>query len=354
MILNAPKMVDYQGTITRRTIRVGADTVRIEQRVVHARPDRDRIDQIDALKKQETVVIRIKDDVYWREPRADSTVYYHRRGQGDRVLDQGLRFSSLDLLRANYDVIIQGQKTMLDRPAVVLAIRPKQRGRLAKVAWIDQQTGLVLRTEDRDETGRLIAESFFTSLTLNPTIHSRLFATDEWANRAVEAQPVIACESVQEVERKAGFPLSIPASLPKGFALESLRVLSYVGRPLVHFTYTDGLSQLSLFERVAPSTDQAARAWPGGTPRRRGAVDLWKRGLFTIMRRHDGTKLYTIISDIDESESIKMIESLRVSRQSHALASSRSFYLSWTAGGIVVVAMLIFGWWVIRQRSATG
>lgn len=350
--LNAPKVCDYQGTIMRKTSPAGEDTQRVVQRVFHKRPHSDRVDVLDP--RPGAVIIRIEEDVYWREPRADSIAYSHRRGSGERVLDSGLQFSRIDLLMANYDVTVRGRDVLLGREAVVVTVRPKYAGRSTKIAWIDTQTGLVLRAEDRDEADRVITETWFASLALNPALDDRLFATDEWANRPVAEASVIGCGSIQEVQRIAGFQVAAPVYLPSGFTLESLRIGSYVSRPIVHFTYTDGLAQLSVFERVAPATDQAARAWPGGTPQRRGTVNIWKRGLFTILRRHDGIRLYTVVSNIAESESIKLIESLLVVGPSPAVASSRSSYLWWTAGGGALMGMLVAGWWLIRRRGAFG
>lgn len=348
--LNAPNAYDYQGILMRKISPAGEDSIRVVvQRVFHKRPAWDRVDILDP--RPGAVVIRLQDDVYRREPRADSIAYSHRRGQGDRELDSGLRFSNIDLLMANYDVTIHGRDTLLGRKATVVMIRPKHPGRLTKTAWIDRQTGLVLRAEDRDETGRMMAETWFSNLTINPRLDQRLFATDEWKHRVVEVESVIGCGSIQKVQRIAGSQVAAPVYLPGGFTLESLRVLSYNDRPLVHFTYTDGLAQLSLFERVVLATDNTTRAWPRGTPRHHGSVNIWKRGLFTILRRHDGIRLYTVVSNIAESESLKLIESLRVIGPAPALASSRSAYLGWSVGGIAAMVGLVVGWRLVRRRG---
>lgn len=352
MILDAPKRVSYKGTITQQRYPADGDTVRIIQRVVHQHPDRERIEFLEPQNMRGSVVIRIRDDIYERESKGDSTVYSHRRRKDQDMLNLGLGFSSLNLLRANYDLTMHGRATLLNRPATLLSIASKHPGRRSKTVWVDRETGLVLRVEDRNEAGKLVEESFFSSIILNPRIDPAVFATNEWSDHAVEENEVIACGSMQEVQKEAGFALAAPVYLPAGFALDGLRVIRYVGRPMVHFIYTDGLAQVSLYERVAPPTDRAARAWPGGTPERRGDVDIWKRGPFTVLRRSDAGKLYTVVSsDITEAEAIKLIESLYVIKVTAETPAAQSPAI-WLAGGVVMIAGLTLGGWIWRRRCS--
>lgn len=354
MILDAPKTVDYEGILT--TQRFGAEeepVFHMTQRVAHQHPDKNRIDSIDPSTLEKTVVVQIKYDAYWRETRGDSTRYTHRRRQGDNVVDLGLGFSSLDLLQTNYGLTIQGNDTILKRPAVKLAISPKHPGRNSKTAWVDRATGLVLRTESRDEQGKLLEEVFFSRITINPKLDAALFSTDEWKDRTVEVNQVIACGSMQEVEKEAGFALAAPVFIPAGFTLDHLRVIRYWGQPMAHFTYTDGLAQISLYQRVASPTDKAARAFPGGVPETFEDVQFWKRSgdfPYSILRLSHDSKLFTMISDVSDEESLQMIKSLCVIKSTTSGDDSAAIY--WFTGGGVLVGCLVLGGWLIRSRRA--
>jgi|GEM_PF-1699786 len=313
MVMDAPMQVSYRATMTRQRYNVDGDTTfRSSQHIIHQYPDRDRLDIPVAEGRQSTVVIRIKDDVYRRKASGDTLYYSHRHQRGTDVLDIGLGFSSLDLIQTNYHLENTGSDQVMNRSAAILTFNPRHPGRLTKKAWIDEETGLVLRTEDRDESGSLVEELYFTNLQVNPHLKADLFDTKEWEGRAVESRQVIACGSVNEVQNEAGFALSAPVYVPAGFTLEHRRVIQYYGQPLVHFMYTDGLAQLSLFQRLTSSSNEAAKAWPDGAPVRRGNIEVWQDDTYSIFRLNKGGKLFTLVGSITETESINLLESLCV------------------------------------------
>ena len=348
LISAAAKNVSYQGVLTQLRLTASGDTLRFSERLAHQRPDLDRIDVLEPSARRGVVVIRTHGEVYRREGIGD-TLFYSRRSQlGPDVLDMGLDFSRLDLLRANYELALKDAPSLLGRPTAMLTISPRYLGRRVKTAWIDTQTGLVLRTEDRDESGTLAEAVFFTSLQINPLMDPAQFDTAEWKDRAIEVNEVIACGSYTEVQREAGFPLSAPVYLPPGFMLERLRVLRFAGQRMVHFSYTDGLAQLSLFERVAAATDSAAQVWPGGLPELRGDVRVWKRAPYTILRRSDRGKLSTVVSTLSESESMKLVQSLCILQTPESEASSTN-RTPWVASG--AVGLVLVAGWFWRRRS---
>ncbi|MEE2991812.1 MAG: sigma-E factor regulatory protein RseB domain-containing protein [Gemmatimonadota bacterium] len=349
MIMDAPKQVSYRATMTRQRYNADGDTIfRSTQHIIHQHPDRDRI-EVDG--QHNTVVIRIKDDIYRRKASGDSLKYSHRHQRGSDVLDIGLGFSSLDLLQTNYHIEHVGSDHVMNRPTLILTFNPQHPGRLTKKAWIDEQTGLVLRTEDRDETGSLTEELYFANLQIDPSLSPDLFDMSEWEGRAVEFRQVIACGSMSEVQKEAGFALAAPVNIPAGFTLEHRRVIQYYGQPMVHFMYTDGLAQLSLFQRVAPPTDEVA--WPDGAPERRGDIQMWKLNTYSILRRVKNDKLFTLIGDIPDAESISLLKSLCAIKPSAASIDQASLIgsSSWIVGGSVVGALLLGAWTFRRRRT---
>ena len=349
-IMEAPRNVDYEGILTTQKITDEAEPVRNTHRIIHQKPDRNRIDRFDPATMDKFVVVQVDRDVYQRQEHGDSTYYTHRRLRGERSLDLGLGFSSLNLLDTNYDIAVEGNDTILDRTTVKLSLRPRHPRRISKTAWVDEATGLVLRTEDRDEYGNLIEEMYFSRIIVNPMIDETLFATDEWADLEVEENQVIACGTMKEVEKEAGFALAAPVYMPAGFTLDRLRVILYANQPTAHFTYTDGLAQISLYQRVAPPTDKAAMAWPTGTPEVQNDVQVWNRGpLDYVLRHNDDTRLFTLVSEISEEESIDMIKSVCVINPPEPAGHSASIDLLWFAGGGVMVGSLILGGWFFRR-----
>src|SRR5690348_11466749 len=69
----------------------------------------------------------------------------------------------LDLLRSNYVVEYVGEGSSSNRPASIVAIR-RHDGTLAAQYWLDSDTGLPLRREMFDESGRRVSEGAFIDL----------------------------------------------------------------------------------------------------------------------------------------------------------------------------------------------
>ena len=351
-VVDAPLQVDYEGLLTTQSYTDSENPVRNTHRITHQKPDRNRFEVVTEGSDVEQTVIQIGNDVFRREIHGNGESYAHRRITGETGLELGLGFSSLDLLATNYELIIQGHDEFLSRPAVILTLQPNHPGRISKTAWVDESTGLVLRTEDRDGYGTLIEETFFSSITIDPEIQESVFRTDAWADRAIEENEVIACGTMQEVEEQAGFPLAAPVYMPAGFTLDRLRVILYANQPTAHFTYTDGLSKISVYQRVAARSDSAALAWPGGTPDVQNDIQVWDRGAHSyILRSSDELRLFTLVSEISEDESINMIRSLCVVNPPESNSHTASIDFLWFAGGGLMVGSIVLGSWFIRRRN---
>ncbi len=344
-IMEAPARVSYRATMTKQRFNAEGDTTRFVQEITHQRPDRDRIDIPDPDGNIREVIIRVEDDIYRRKATGNSLFYSHRHQSNTNVLDMSLEFSSLDLLQTNYDLDITGSDLLLDRPVAVLAFKPRHPGRMTMTAWIDEETGLVLRTEERNEAGMLVEELFLTEFETDPHITSDTFATNEWTGKSVEINQVIACGSISEVQREADFRLNAPVYIPPGFILQHRRVIQHHGQPVVHFMYSDGLSRMSLFQRVA-SSEEADRS-PKGTPDLLGDVRVWDRGPYSILRRYYDGKLFTVIGDVAVSESVELLTSLCTVKPSVAASPSPTGYSSWIGAGAGVLAV---GLWIFWRR----
>ena len=345
-IMDAPARVSYRATMTKQRFNAAGDTTRYVQIITHQRPDRDRIDIPDSDGRIREVIIRVDDDIYRRKAEKDSLFYSHRRQSNSNLLDMNLEFSSLDLLQTNYELEITGTDRLLDRPVTVLAFKPRHPGRMTLTAWIDDDTGLVMRTEERNEAGALVEELFLTEFEKDPYIPPDLFATEEWTGKSVEINQVVACGSISEVQQVADFRLNAPVYIPPGFTLQQRRVIQHQGQPLVHFMYGDGLSRISLFQRIA-STDEMNRS-PKGTPELYGDVRVWDRGPYAILRRNFDGKLFTVIGDVAVNESVELLTSLCTIKPAVSASPVHTGYSSWIGAGAGVLAVGLFLLW--RRR----
>ena len=344
-IMEAPDRVSYRATLTKQRFSADGDTTRYVQIITHQRPDRDRIDIPDTDGRTREVIIRVDHDIYRRTASGDSIFYSHRRQSNSNVLDMNLEFSSLDLLQTNYELEITAADRLLDRPVAVLAFKPRHPGRMTITAWIDEETGLVMRTEERNEAGVLVEEVFLSEFEQDPRISPDLFDTEEWTGKSVETNQVIACGSIGEVQKEAEFKLNAPVYVPPGFALQQRRVIQHHDEPLVHFMYSDGLSRISLFQRIA-SADETHRS-PRGTPEVHGDVRVWNRGPYSILRRYYDGKLFTVIGDVAVSESVELLTSLCTINPTVAASPAPAGYSSWIGAG---AGLLAVGLWILWRR----
>ena len=174
--------------------------------------------------------------------------------QGASTTVPGLPAEPLLLLKQHYDLRLAPNDVVAGRPVqVVQAWRSD--GTLAASFWLDVATSLVLRRELFDKTGRLVRASAYVAIRIG--------------------QPAQPPSFVQElVRRPAGQPLGPAAQaqlqrakwhivkmLPGGLTLYDARSWVDAGHRVVHLSYSDGLSTLSLFEQRGHLSTSKMHGW---------------------------------------------------------------------------------------------
>ena len=160
----------------------------------------------------------------------------------------------LGLVAANYDVVHDGEGRVAGRKAmIVAALRrtaaapgPPAVAAPANIAvarfWIDRETGLLLRREVYDSRGTIVRASAFIDISIGST------------GLLTHLPPMIprpSSTSVDEgrLDRLRGAGWTCPDSLPTGLDLYDARQLQDPAGPIMHFSYSDGLTTVSLFEQ---------------------------------------------------------------------------------------------------------
>jgi sigma-E factor negative regulatory protein RseB len=161
----------------------------------------------------------------------------------DRALDQGgvlwvsPRLTALML--ANYRVFSAGHGWVAGRKALVVELRRRD-GSLAAQFWLDAATKLPLRRDTFDSHSRLLSTAAFTSLNLG----------SHGLRQMPEATGQVWTEQLGSAGlasmRASGWPL--PQRLGDGLMLfAAARRFSSATGEVVHLSYSDGLSVVSLF-----------------------------------------------------------------------------------------------------------
>jgi sigma-E factor negative regulatory protein RseB len=186
----------------------------------------------------------------------------------------GYTSKMLDLLERNYAVVRAGQGEVSGRPTSVIEAR-RADGTAAGRFYIDRQTGLMLRRELLDQQGREVNLTFFTEI--RPSVPKAQFVAVS-APRTVEAPWAHELAGAELGSlRYRGWP--VHSSLPNRLSLYDARQLDGDG-PVVHLSYSDGLSVVSVFVQRGTLDASSVAHWRKAT---RGGRTVYLRD--TVQQR---------------------------------------------------------------------
>jgi len=206
----------------------------------------------------------------------------------------------LGLLARNYDVTLGGQEQVAGRAArVVEAYRPA--GALAARFWLDARTGLLLRREVFDRSGRTVRASAYVSLRLrrpDPGEHLPPVQPAPWRERVSGSELAVL--------RAAGW--TCPRELPHNLSLYDARRFEDPQGSIVHLSYSDGLSTVSVFEQRGRLELAGLTGWRST---RIGGADVHLREGVPqrITWSADGT-VYTVLADAAPETVADIVRSL--------------------------------------------
>lgn len=147
-------------------------------------------------------------------------------------------------LEANYRVDLLGRaRSVIGRPARIVAVNPRDGYRFGYRIWIDEETRMPVRTDLCDAQGNVLEQVLFTSLRIGGALPDAAFRP------AVDAQ---GFEWLRQNRTPARDVDSLPwrlVKLPPGFRLNSAaqQQLPGVQKPVMHLVLSDGLASVSVF-----------------------------------------------------------------------------------------------------------
>ena len=162
----------------------------------------------------------------------------------------------LDLLRVNYVLEYEGLGTSSNRSARIVAVR-RHDGTLAARFWLDAATGLPLRREMFDKSGRRVSEGAFIDLQIGdqelgevPAEAGRAWTPYAPANSAAARPTAAQLASLQTDGWR------VPGRLAGNMILSGVSRAATPSGPVVDARYSDGLSVASVFMQrgVLPRT----------------------------------------------------------------------------------------------------
>lgn len=144
--------------------------------------------------------------------------------------------SQLKLVDNYYTLKLLGSDRAAGRDTQLISVSPKDEYRYGYRLWLDNDTGLLLKSDLLDQQGRVLEQVMFTSLELIESEKTSEPLSSEQSDQSMRAHS----------ENKSSPSRLMVGHLPKGFEL--IESQTGVGHSDVeHMVYSDGLASVSVF-----------------------------------------------------------------------------------------------------------
>ncbi len=211
------------------------------------------------------------------------------------------RIRDLRLFLQNWSVSDTGQQeTVAGRVGSVLEFRRIGGAATWYRAWIDPQTGLVLRAEERDAGGQLVSRVEFSTFTLTPDFTGVALHGDRFAPTPLD--------SLTDTTAKIGFQVRVPSILPKGYRLESAEGLNDGTGNWARLAYGDGVEQVFFLETHLPP-GQGGGTTPTDVDIGPKSVRIFRVGPWTVLQGRFNQDRVIVLGKVDETSLLRMLKS---------------------------------------------
>jgi outer membrane lipoprotein-sorting protein len=274
MALEAPRLVDYEGTKVITVLRNGStETITVAES--HKRPDDMRLEYVSPEDVAGRLIVDNGNTAWHYEPRLNMAF------QGPTLQGQ-LLSRDFTLLVRNYRIRAFGVDEVIGRQAYVIALDAVKPG-VHRQLWVDRSTGTVLRSEERDPTRGVVLSTYFSRISFSLNLPEAYFNFRLPAGARVFSMFTTASDSTSPaaLQARVRFPVLIPPVLPEGYTFRGGALSQFGSLTSVYLRYSDGGNLISFFEAPAgsigwPSAGKAIKV--GGQPAR--FVDL---GYFRVL-----------------------------------------------------------------------
>ncbi len=268
MALDAPRVLDYEGTKVITVLRGGrTETITVAES--HKRPDAVRLEYLSPEALAGRLIVDNGTVAWHYEPRLNMAF------EGPAL---GGEFQGRDLtvLLRNYRVAALGVEDVIGRQAYVIALDPINPG-VRRQLWVDRSTGMVLRSEVRDPSRGVILSAYFARISFSLNLPEAHFQFRLPAGARVFKMFTAEAGSMSPaaLQARVRFPVLIPPVLPEGYTFRGGALSRFGSLESVYLRYTNGGNLISFFEAPAGSIGWPSAGHPttvGGRPAR--LVDL--------------------------------------------------------------------------------
>jgi sigma-E factor negative regulatory protein RseB len=219
--------------------------------IVHTRDERGQRERLVSLTGEPREVIRDDNILTCIWPASRAVVIEPRRsrlgGLPAAIPDRGFGPDS------PYSFGLEGEQRIAGLPCRTVKIEPKDDLRYGHRLCINEESGMLLKSEMLDHEGNTIEQFMFTSIQFPSTVSDDRFVPvmkgEGFATYRVDSQP-----NHSELPPDPGWKVR---DIPAGFQLTSVtkRPMAANQNPVQHMVLSDGLATVSVFISLAPSLD---------------------------------------------------------------------------------------------------
>jgi len=161
--------------------------------------------------------------------------------------------SWLRMLLENCRMRIVKRTAVAGRPATEIFLQPKGAGG-SRTLWIDNDTGVILHSEERNSEGELVTATVYRSIVYGKTAPPDRFFPIAPSGPPVRWRPeddfAFKADQPEEIHRAIGLPLREPAYIPEGFVREGYYLYKCPGCSLKTAVtrYVNGLDSLTVIQ----------------------------------------------------------------------------------------------------------
>lgn len=275
----AARQSNYQGTLV-----VSRGGQMMSSRVAHFCEGTQSFERVDVLDGKSRHVLRHNDQVLTVWPAERTATLEERQSAPTTAGPQGVDARLL----AHYDVFAEGRSRVAGHDATMLLLRPRDSWRFAQRLWLEQASGLVLRTDVMASDGRVLESTAFSDVALAVKPQPQQITAPM---KRLEGLRVVRSASSRTALEAEGWRMKSP---PPGFqSVNCVRrtwraeppTAEQADHPVLQAIYSDGLTHVSLF--LEPQ--RADRQRPAGMVAT-GATHT----LMTVVGAHE----VTVIGDV--------------------------------------------------------
>lgn len=176
-------------------------------------------------------------------------------------------------LSGSYDVQTMGEGRVASRPAVRLAIMPRDEHRYGFKLWLDQQTDLLLRSEMIDSSGQKLEVFQFSSIVFDDAVQDEALEAEEHQGSMISHLTLKKSDSSVGETDESSQQWQV-GWLPRGFQMAMADIRQQESdKSMNSMMYSDGIASFSIFLEPMPPHGAASAV------SRNGATVVMTRGI---------------------------------------------------------------------------